>query len=234
MCGAQADVRFAPDYDRKSGHEVSWLLELFVEPAAHLRAGIAHGQAAHIELLAEVVDQILAFALIEPGILLAAVETERSGAEQRPGRILADVVVLGAVAQFDGAILDCVEHLQAGHDLTGGKVLNLKLAVRCLGNVFGKSVTSTVDRIERLRPAGRQAPFERRAGLRDRRLGDRGDGGAGAKSGKKLTAFHLVLPERHQTSKRPAAGEKLRCSRRPVEPFRGQNGMRPARRQETR
>src|SRR5262249_23107723 len=37
-----------------------------------------------------------------------------------------------------------------------------------------------------------------RAGLCDRRLGDRGDGGAGAKSGEKLTAFHLVLPESHQ------------------------------------
>jgi hypothetical protein len=31
--------------------------------------------------------------------------------------------------------------------------------------------------------------------LCDRRLGDRGDGGAGAKSSKKLTAFHLILPE---------------------------------------
>src|SRR5262249_20352040 len=166
--------------------EVCRILELLVEPAAHLRAGIAHGQTAHIELLAEVVDQTLAFALIEPGILLARIESEWRRTEQRPGRILADVVVLGAVAQFDGAILDSVKRLQTRHDLTRGKVLNLKLAVRCLGNILGESFTSAVERVEGFWPTRRQSPFDGRAGLCDRRLGDRGDGGAGAKSGKKL------------------------------------------------
>jgi hypothetical protein len=67
------------------------------------------------------------------------------------------------------------------------------------------------------------------------RLGDRGDGGAGAKSGKKLTAFHLVLPEGHQTSKRRQQAKKCDAvAGLPSGSACGENGTRSARAQETR
>ena len=105
-------------------------------PAAHLAAGIAGRQAFHVELAPERVDQLRALAIVEPGILLTGVEPERGGAEQRPGRILPDIVIIGRVAHLDGAVLYGVEHLQCGHDLTGGEALDLELTVGRVGHIF--------------------------------------------------------------------------------------------------
>ena len=69
----------------------------------------------HIEFLAEVVDQLRALAIVEPGILLTGVEAERSGAVQRPGRVLADILIVGGMAHLDGTVLHGVEHLQCRH-----------------------------------------------------------------------------------------------------------------------
>ena len=55
--------------------------------------------------LAELVHQLDAVAVVEPGILLTGIEAERHRAEQRPGRVLADVVVRDGVAHLDGAVL---------------------------------------------------------------------------------------------------------------------------------
>ena len=60
------------------------------------------------------IDQLLALALVKPGILLARIEAERMGAEQRPSRVLADVVVHRGVTHLDGAVLHRVERLQGG------------------------------------------------------------------------------------------------------------------------
>ena len=78
-------------------------------------------QTLGVELGAKLVDQLLAIAVIKPCVLLTRIEAERNGAEQGPGRILANVVVLGTVTQFDRAVLDRVEHLQAGYDFAGSE-----------------------------------------------------------------------------------------------------------------
>src|SRR5262245_40632375 len=61
--------------------EVCGLLDLLVEPAAHLAARIAGKQALGVELGAELVDQFLAITVIEPCILLAGIKAEWNGAE---------------------------------------------------------------------------------------------------------------------------------------------------------
>src|SRR5215467_6399342 len=106
--------------------QVFRLLELLIGPAAHLAARIAGRHAFHVEFAAERVDQLRAVAIVEPGILLTGVEPERGGAEQRPGRILPDIVIIGRVAHLDGAVLYGVEHLQCGHDLARGEGLDLE------------------------------------------------------------------------------------------------------------
>src|SRR4029077_13628721 len=116
--------------------EVAGLFDLLVEPTAHLTAGVTGEQAFGIELGAKVVDQFLAIAVVEPCVLLASIESEGNGTEQRPRRILADVVVLGTVAQFDRAVLDGVKDLQAGHDFAGSKRLNLEFAVCRFRHIF--------------------------------------------------------------------------------------------------
>ena len=122
-------------------------------------------QIVGVELLAELVDQLLPAAVIEPGVLLARVEAERRRAEQRPGRILADVVVERGVAHLDRAVLHRVERLQRRHDLAGGKDLDLELVVGRLRDVFGERLASAVQRVERLRPARGQSPFEFRRSI---------------------------------------------------------------------
>src|SRR5262245_26053948 len=50
--------------------EIGNRLDLLAEPAAHLRAGVAAGEADHTELLEELVAERIAAALIPPGVLL--------------------------------------------------------------------------------------------------------------------------------------------------------------------
>src|SRR6266851_1072503 len=83
-------------------------LDFLFEPAAHLAPGVTHEKALGVELGTELVDELLAIAFMEPRILLAGIKAERHGAKQRPRRILANVVVLCAVAHFDGTVLDRV------------------------------------------------------------------------------------------------------------------------------
>src|SRR5262249_43909603 len=85
--------------------EVSGLLDFLVEPPAHLTAGIPHQQAFCVGIGGKLIDQFLTVARVEPSILLARIEAERHRTEQRPGRILANIVVLRAVPHFDGAVL---------------------------------------------------------------------------------------------------------------------------------
>src|SRR4029453_10481958 len=75
-------------------------LDLFTEPAAHLCAGIAADKRVHVVLLAKLVHQFHAVAVVEPRVLLTGIQPERDGTEQCPGRILADVVVRGGVADL--------------------------------------------------------------------------------------------------------------------------------------
>src|SRR5262249_13497191 len=174
--------------------QVCWFLEFFVEPAAHLTAGIASRQTVHIEFLPEVIDQLRALAIVVPGVLLACVKAEWSSAEKCPGRILADKIIHGGMAHLDCTVLYRVEHLQRWHNFACGKALNLELAVGRLRNVFGDCFTSAINRIERFRPACRQTPFDRRAGLRDHWLRDGGGGSGSANGREKFTAFHRYPP----------------------------------------
>jgi hypothetical protein len=162
-----------------------------MRPATHLAARIAGRQAFHIEFAPERVDQLRAVAVVEPGILLTGIEPERSGAEQRPSRILADIVIIGRVPHLDGSVLYGVEHLQGGHDLAGGEALDLELAVGRLGHIFGDRFTTPVEGVQRFRPACRQPPSDGWRRLGDCGLGDGSCGRAGSRGDQELTAFHV-------------------------------------------
>jgi len=63
---------------------------------------------------------------------------------------------------FDGAGLHRVENLQPRHDFTSCEALDLELVVGDLGNALGEILRISVKRIERFRPARRQAPLDLR------------------------------------------------------------------------
>ena len=74
-------------------------------------------------------------------VLQARVRSERHrSAEQREGRVLAEVVVRGGVAHLDGAVLHRIEDLQAGDDFARGEHLDLELVVGRFADGLGHHV----------------------------------------------------------------------------------------------
>src|SRR5712692_797348 len=181
--GKPADAEFQPL------HVVDGL-DLLAEPAAHLGAGVADREADAIVLAEQLAEQLHAAAILLPGFLLARIEPERQRGGEGEGRVLADIVVAGGVAHLDGAVLHRVEHLQPGHDLAGRKALDLELVVGDFGDAFSDVLDGAEQRIERFRPARRQAPPQFRRRLGDGRGGDRGGPKPDPGGFQEFTTFH--------------------------------------------
>src|SRR5258708_25015882 len=153
LAGPSADPEF-------EAIEVVDGVNFLADPAAHLGAGIAAGDSVCFVLLAELVEHVLTAVILKPGILLARVQTERNGAIEREGRVLADEVIGGGVTHLDRAIAHRVERLQGWNDLAAGESLNLKLVVGGFRDIFRDRLRCTEGNVERLRPARGTAPFQ--------------------------------------------------------------------------
>ena len=138
-------------------------LDLLAVPAAHLTAGVAADQHGDVVLLVELVEHFLAAALVVPALVQALVGAEGDRGAEGEGRVLAEIIVRGGVPHLDGAVRGGVERLQAGHDFAAGEHLDLELVVGGLGDLLGQHDRAAIERIERLRPAGRHAPLQVRA-----------------------------------------------------------------------
>jgi hypothetical protein len=155
-------------------------------PAAHLRAGVAAGQGIEPLRREELVEQVVAALIIEPGIHLPVVEHERHGSRQRVGRILAPEIVRRSVAHLDRTGGGCVGGLKAGHDFSGGKDLDVEISIRRLAHIIGHRLGGTENGVERLRKRRRASPGNFRRRLCDGRRrqnrcsGNPRAGGAGA------------------------------------------------------
>ena len=152
--------------------EIVDLDDLVAEPAAHLAVGVAGGNEVRIVALEKLVQEILPAAVEEPGVLHARVHAERQRRAEHERVVLAEVIVERSVAAFDRAALDRVEHLQARNDLAGGEDLDLELVVGQRRDALRDVLGAAIERIERLRPAGRHAPLDLGHRLRNRRGGD--------------------------------------------------------------
>jgi hypothetical protein len=171
--------------------EVGRRIDLLAEKAAHLGTGIAARQPVDVELpVAELVEQVHAAAVVEPGVLPARIGAERDRAIEREGRILADEIIGRGVAHLDRAVGHGVHVRQPGNDLAGGEVLDLELVVGRLGDESRQGLAGAVKGVERLGEAGGEPPLEFRRGLGDGGLGDGSGCCANSRGGKKLTAFH--------------------------------------------
>jgi hypothetical protein len=98
--------------------------------------------------------------ILKPGILLARVQTERNGAIEREGRVLADEVIGGGVTHLDRAIAHRVDHLQGWNDLTSGESLDLEFIVGDFRDVFRNRLRRAIGNVERLWPARGAAPLQ--------------------------------------------------------------------------
>ena len=95
------------------------------------------------------------------------------------------------MSHLDGAVLHGIEHLQARNDFAAGEGLDLELVVGGFGNELGHHLDGAPKRVERFRPARRQAPFDLRHRLRDGG-GGQGSGARRANTGdlEKISSLH--------------------------------------------
>src|SRR2546429_3428177 len=120
------------------------------------------------------------------------VEDERQRRAEGEGRGLAPVVIERGLAHLDGAVRHGVEHLQTGHDFTGGEGLDLEFVVGDFSDALGEIFAAAVQGIERLRPACRVSPLYLRVRLRNRRCCNRSRGETDAAHLQEITTFHLL------------------------------------------
>jgi hypothetical protein len=154
-----------------------------------------------VVVLEEVAHELEPAADIHPGVLLPGVEAEGHGAVEGEGGILADIVVARGLAGLDGAVLHGVQHLQAGHDLARRERPDLELPIGRRGDALAHAIEGAEDRVQVLRIAGGEAPFDLGQGLGDGGLGKaRGQrcnrGGTRRRPTQKFPAFHgFVSPD---------------------------------------
>src|SRR5450631_4172700 len=124
--------------------------------------------------------------------MLARVESERQRGAEGKCRILSPVIIQRGIAHLDGAVRHRVEHLQRGDDFAGGERLNLESVIGDLGDSLAEILATAVERVERLRPTGRQPPLHLGHGLCDRGRSDRAGGEADAPYFQEITTFHAA------------------------------------------
>ena len=171
-------------------------LDFLAEPAAHLRAGVAAREVDDVVGLEDFAHQRQAVAVTHPGIHLARVQAERHGRVKAQDGVLAVVVVRRAVAAFDRAVLDAVQHLQGRDDFACGKHADGKFSARGFRHVLGDAFATGKDGIRATRKTGRQAPVQGGGllGNGGRRQGRAAGGSAQGGFFQKGTALHLVSP----------------------------------------
>ncbi len=145
--------------------EVGDGLDLLAEPAAHLSARVAAGEADDVVLGVELAHQLQAVALVHPGVHLPGVEAEGHGAAQAERRVLAIVVVGRRVRHLDGGVLHAVHHAEGRHQFAAGMHRDLELAASGFADLLGEHFRRAIDGVERLGEAGREAPADAGLGM---------------------------------------------------------------------
>ena len=135
-------------------------LDFLAVPATHLGAGVAHREIEDVVLRVELTHQFQTVALIHPGRGLAGIKTERDGAVEGKGFVLAEEVIGGGVSAFHSALLNCVNHAKCRDQFAARVDGNLELAASHFLDFGGKGFGSAVNGVQRLREAGGQTPAD--------------------------------------------------------------------------
>ena len=146
-------------------------LDLFAEPAAHLRTGVATGEVDDVVAMVELAHQLQAVAFVHPGRHLARVEAERNRAAERKHRVLAEEVVRRRVRHFDGAGLHAVDHAEGRHQFTRPVHADLELAAGHVAHLLGEDIGTTINNVGGFRKTRSHAPADGGLGMHDGRCG---------------------------------------------------------------
>ena len=176
--------------------EVLERVDLLVEPAAPLDARVSGHQRLQVEAGAELVPELLAARMVDPGVDLGRGQPEGNRGEEVEGLGLALPVVLGGVVHVRRALRDGIEGFEGRHQLAGGEQLDRDAPFGPVGDAVGEALRAGAEAGEVLRPRGDHLELSRP--LRDRRRGEAGRGrgrrrGGAGKRGplEKAAAFDL-------------------------------------------
>ena len=145
-------------------------IDLLVEPAAHLYAGVPGGKRDQAESVIRFAIQFEPAAVIHPGIHFHGVHRERQRREKLHGRRLAFPVIRSAVTHVCGARRHGIENLEGRHQFAAGKHLDFEPAVRRGFDVLGKAFDTRTDAREFGRPGRDHFPRKTLAGVAVRTL----------------------------------------------------------------
>ena len=154
--------------------------DLVAEPAAHLRAGVARGEAHDVEFAEQLRRELIAAAMLQPGEILPRVQAEGKRGEEGKGGVLADVVIDRRVPGLDGVGLHRVQHLEARHHLARRKEADLEAVLRQRGHALRDALAGAEQHVEAARKGRGHPPAHLGARLRDGRGGE--DTGAAAEA----------------------------------------------------
>src|SRR6185369_9689368 len=99
----------------------------------------------------ELVEQLLAAAVVDPCVHLASGHAKRDRGAETESLVLADIVVGAGVTALDGALLHGVERLQAGNDFTARENTNVELAASHGAQAIGQDSGTTENSVQALR-----------------------------------------------------------------------------------
>src|SRR5690606_27994052 len=139
-------------------------------------AGVAEQDGMNVVATQELVEQLIAAGLVEPGIRLARVEAEGNGGAECEGRVLADIVVGAGMGHLDRTRGYGVGRLKRGNDLSASEMLDGEVGAGSFPDMIGDDLTRAEQDIEALGEGRSHAPVDLRIFLRDRRCCKRGGG----------------------------------------------------------
>jgi hypothetical protein len=113
-------------------------LDLLLEPARHLHAGVAAGHGHHAEGRVDLVPQVDAAAVVEPAVHALEVHAEGHGGEVLRGEGLAGPEVAVGVVHLHRAGAHRVEAFEGRDQLAGAEDLDVQPAARHLADALGQ------------------------------------------------------------------------------------------------
>ena len=186
--------------------EIGDRIDLLVEPAAHLHAGIAAGERHQVERLVELAPEIEPAAVVEPRVHLHVGHAKRQrGHELRRGHF-ALVVIRRVVTHFDGAAAGRIEGLERRYQFASGVHLDLEAPPRRPVDTIDEVVDGDAQPRVLRRPRSRDGPLELLLESRCRRCVAAVLPGTGGQPGRReaaheLSSFHRSLRAGGQNSR---------------------------------
>ncbi len=141
--------------------EVGNAVDFLVEPAAHLRTGVAGRKLDRVEGCGVILLHLLEAATrVQPGVLLAVGQSERKSSSEGGNRAQAGVVVRGCVARLHSAGLHRLQDLEGRNELAALARVDDESSPRKRRHSLGEVSRPTKNGVEGCRPTGRHLPLD--------------------------------------------------------------------------